>query len=172
MQLNHYTSKFIKKKFPITIICDNISNAPNIGSLFRICDAFGIEKIVFTGDAIDIPSRKMQKTSRATEKYVSYEIVKNINQYLAVIKNSHKLIAIEITESSKQVHLYKFQHEKPIALIIGDENYGISEDVLNICNDIIHINMFGNNSSMNVVQATNIILYEATKQLQYDSIKK
>jgi tRNA G18 (ribose-2'-O)-methylase SpoU len=46
MQLTHDTTKFNKKTFPITIICDNVNNAPNIGALFRVCDAFGVEKII------------------------------------------------------------------------------------------------------------------------------
>ncbi|HCY81920.1 MAG TPA: RNA methyltransferase, partial [Xanthomarina gelatinilytica] len=45
------------------------------------------------------------------------------------------------------------------------ENFGISETVLTLSDAIIHINMFGQNSSMNVVQATSIALYEITKQV-------
>jgi tRNA G18 (ribose-2'-O)-methylase SpoU len=166
MQLTHYTSSFNKKTFPITVLCENVSNAPNIGSLFRICDAFGVEKLVFSGEALPIPSRKMQKTSRATEKYVSYEIITDIHQYIKKLKKTHCIIAIEITEKSKPLHQQKFNINKPIVLIIGDENFGVSEAVLSQTNEIVHINMFGENSSMNVVQATNVALYEITKQLQ------
>jgi tRNA G18 (ribose-2'-O)-methylase SpoU len=172
MQLTHDTTKFNKKTFPITIICDNVNNAPNIGALFRVCDAFGVEKIIFTGETLDIPSRKMQKTSRSTEKYVAYEKIKDIHQYLDIIKKTHQIIAIEITENSKPIHQYQFNKQKPIAFIIGDENFGIEENILNKTHEIIHINMFGNNSSMNVVQAINIVLYESTKQLQDVTIKK
>jgi tRNA G18 (ribose-2'-O)-methylase SpoU len=172
MQLTHDTTKFNKKTFPITIICDNVNNAPNIGALFRVCDAFGVEKIIFTGETLDIPSRKMQKTSRSTEKYVAYEKIKDIHQYLDIIKKTHQIIAIEITENSKPIHQYQFDKKKPIAFIIGDENFGIEENILNKTHEIIHINMFGNNSSMNVVQAINIVLYESTKQLQDVTIKK
>ena len=77
MQLTHYNSNFKKQKHPITLVCDNITNAPNIGSLFRVADAFGIEEIVFCGN--DIPlGKRMTKTSRSTEKYVSYRIENNI----------------------------------------------------------------------------------------------
>jgi len=166
MQLTHYTSSFNKKTFPITVLSENVNNAPNIGSLFRICDAFGIEKLVFSGEAIPIPSRKMQKTSRSTEKYVPYEIVNDIHQYIDSIKETHHIIAIEITEKSTPLHQHKFNTSKPLVLIIGDENFGVSEAVLSKSEEIVHINMFGENSSMNVVQATNIALYEITKQLQ------
>ena len=166
MQLTHYTTQFHKKTFPITVLCENVSNAPNIGSLFRTCDTFGIEKLIFSGEALLIPSRKMQKTSRATEKYVPYKVINDIHQYIESIKETHYIIAIEITEKSKPLHEQKFNTNKPIVLIIGDENFGVSEAVLNQTNEIVHISMFGENSSMNVVQATNVALYEITKQLQ------
>lgn len=164
MQLTHYNSNFNKKTHPITLVCDNISNAPNIGSLFRIADAFGIENIIFCGDNIPI-GRRMTKTSRSTEKYVNYQIEENISNVVEDLKVSHHLIALEITENSEELTTYHLKTDKPIALILGDEVFGVSEHILNKCDDIVHINMFGNNSSMNVVQATAITLYELTRQL-------
>ena len=164
-QLTYYTSKFKQQTFPITVVCENVNNAPNIGSLFRVCDAFGIEKLIFCGENLPIPSRKMQKTSRATEKYVSFELTDNINQVITKYKDSHSLVALEITQNSKPIHTVNFSNKKPILLIIGDENFGVSEKVIELVDNCAHIEMFGNNSSMNVVQATNIALYEITKQL-------
>lgn len=166
MQLNHYTSKFKKQKFPITLVCDNVTNAPNIGSLFRISDAFGVQKLVLCGNDVNL-GRKMMKTSRATEKAVDFEIKPSAKEVVESLKNEgHQIIALEITKNSKPIHAFKFSKEKPIALVVGDENFGVSEDILKLSDDIIHVAMFGQNSSMNVVQATNIALYEITKQLR------
>ncbi|WP_298553349.1 TrmH family RNA methyltransferase [uncultured Algibacter sp.] len=165
MQLTHYNTNFKKQKFPITLICDNVTNAPNIGSLFRIADAFGIEKLMLCGENIQL-GRKMAKTSRATEKIVLHEINCDASEVIEDLKSkNYQIISLEITDSSKPIHKVQFSTEKPIALIIGDENFGVSENILKISDLIIHINMFGKNSSMNVVQATNIALYEMTKQL-------
>lgn len=165
MQLTHYTSNFKKRSFPITLVCDNVTNAPNIGSLFRIADAFGIEKLILCGEHITI-GRKITKTSRSTEQFVDYQISESALKVIEDLKNKgYQIIALEITNSSKPIHSYKCSTDKPIALVIGDENFGISETILNTSNDIVHIDMFGQNSSMNVVQATNIALYEITKQL-------
>ena len=164
MQLTHYNSNFKKQKHPITLVCDNISNAPNIGSLFRISDAFNIDEIVFCGDDIPI-GKRMTKTSRSTEKYVNYRITKNIKDEIDQLKASHFIIALEITAKSIEINQFKLDSNKPVVLIIGDENFGVSESVLELCDAVIHINMFGNNSSMNVVQATSIALYEITNQL-------
>jgi tRNA G18 (ribose-2'-O)-methylase SpoU len=165
MQLNHYNTNFTNQIFPITLISDNVTNAPNIGSLFRIADAFGIEKLILCGDDISL-GRKMAKTSRATEKIVNYEVNRDALEVIQDLKSkNYQIISLEITNSSQAVHNVQFSTNKPIALIIGDENFGVSEHILNISDVIIHIEMFGQNSSMNVVQATNIALYELTKQL-------
>ncbi|HLT54460.1 MAG TPA: TrmH family RNA methyltransferase, partial [Flavobacteriaceae bacterium] len=103
--------------------------------------------------------------SRATEKLVHYQVEESIEDVISALKPTHCLIALEITTSSKPLHQIKLEASKPIALILGDENYGISEAVLKEVDDIFHIDMFGTNSSMNVVQAASIALYELTKQL-------
>lgn len=147
------------------MVCDNVTNAPNLGSLFRVADAFGIEKLIICGENISI-GRKITKTSRATEKVIDFEISESASNVVETLKaKGYQILSLEITSTSQPIHNFKFSSEKPIALIIGDENFGVSEAILNNSNAIIHIEMFGQNSSMNVVQATNIALYEMTKQL-------
>src|SRR5690606_1995884 len=164
MQLTHYNTQFKKRTFPVTLVCDNVINAPNIGSLFRICDAFGVEKLILCGEVS--LGRKMAKTSRATEKSVNFEIQESASKVVETLKQKgEQIIALEITNSSSPIHSFHFSAEKPIALVIGDENFGVSEAILQQSDAVIHIDMFGQNSSMNVVQATNIALYELTKQL-------
>lgn len=165
MQLSHEQNKFKKQQFPIILVCDNVTNAPNIGSLFRLADAFGVEELVFCGEHIPI-GRRMTKTSRSTEKHIKYRVEIDV---LSVVEEFKKLnylvVSLEISELSLVLHQFNFKQDKPIVLIVGDENFGISESVLKVSNTILHINMYGNNSSMNVVQATGIALYEITNQL-------
>ncbi|MDA0176540.1 tRNA/rRNA methyltransferase SpoU [Mesoflavibacter sp. HG96] len=165
MQLNHYNTNFKQQTFPITIVCQNVTNAPNIGSLFRTSDAFGIKELVFTGTEIPL-GRKMTKTSRATEKVVNYQVVEDAFGFISNLKNEgHQIISLEITDNSVALHKFSFNLKAPIVLVIGDENFGVSDQILSISDAIIHIDMFGQNSSMNVVQATSIALYEMTKQI-------
>lgn len=166
MQLNHYNSTFKKQKFPITLICDNVTNAPNIGSLLRISDALGVEELIFCGENSQL-GKRMKKTSRSTEKYVSYKEESDILQVVTSLKaKRYFIIALEITDSSISLDDFILNTNQPIALIIGNENVGVSEDILKLADEIVHIKMFGENTSMNVVQATSITLYELTKQLQ------
>lgn len=165
MQLNHYNTHFKKQTFPIILVSENVTNAPNIGSLFRISDAFGVLKLILCGDNLSL-GRKTTKTSRATEKVVDYEFNPSALHAVTYLKKEgFQIIALEVTNNSQPIHKYQFSKSQPLALVIGDENFGVSEAILDMSDATIHIDMFGQNSSMNVVQAANIALYEITKQL-------
>ena len=143
-----------------------MTNTPNIGSLFRISDALGVEELIFCGENLQL-GKRMKKTSRSTEKYVSHKVESDILQVVTSLKaKRYIIIALEITDSSISLDDFLLNTNQPIALIIGNENVGVSEDILKLADEIVHIKMFGENTSMNVVQATSITLYELTKQLQ------
>lgn len=164
MQLTHYNSKFNSKVFPITVVTDNINNAPNIGSLFRTCDAFGVKQLILCGTTIEL-GRKMTKTSRSTEKVVNYSIEEDVLEVVSRLKdNGAEIIGLEITTTSISVQQLEINKNQNVVIVVGSEKFGISNQLLNYCDKIVHIDMFGQNSSMNAVQAASIALYEITKQ--------
>ena len=111
MQLTHYNTDFQSKTFPIILVCDNVTNAPNIGSLFRIADAFGVEKLMLCGKNISL-GRKMSKTSRATEKVVNFQISKSALHVVEQLKSDdYQIISLEITKNSQPIHTFKFSKE-------------------------------------------------------------
>jgi len=167
MQLTHEKTNFQKQSFPVTLVCDHIYFQQNIGSLFRIGEAFGIEKIIFIGKGIPLTPRKINKTSRSTHLQVPNTFIEETESAIEyLLENKYEIIALEIADTSKPINEVKVLTNHKIALLIGSEIAGISESLLAIANQITHINMYGSNSSMNVVQATSIALYEITNKLQ------
>ena len=165
MQLDHYSSKFEKNQFAIILLTDNVTRPANVGSIFRIADAFGVEKLILGGSAIEL-NRKVWNTSRATEKVIEFEQIENSQ---VVIKNLKKegysVICVEITENSKSISEIQSENNQKIVLVVGSERYGIQHEILTCADNVYHIPMYGQNSSMNVAQATSIALYEITKLL-------
>ena len=165
-QHTHTTSAFSVKKFPIVLVCDGVQSPSNIGSLFRICDAFGVSEIIFCNSIINFNSPRLQKTARSTQKKVSYSestsIVTTIEQ---LKKNDFTIVALEITDTSVALEKLSIQLNQKIALIIGNERQGVSKEVLQGNPLAVHIEMFGENSSMNVVQATAIALHSIINKL-------
>ncbi|OIQ16575.1 MAG: RNA methyltransferase [Flavobacterium sp. MedPE-SWcel] len=165
-QLNHSETSFAKRTFPITLICDNISYQPNIGSIFRICEAFGVQNIIFVGEDIALTPRKINRTSRSTHLRVPHKVIESTNEVLEYLQqNDFEIIALEITDTSKSLQELALNNEKPIALIAGSEVNGISKELLQIAHQTTHITMYGENSSMNVVNAVSVALYDITSKI-------
>jgi tRNA G18 (ribose-2'-O)-methylase SpoU len=165
MQLTHANTHFEKRSFPITIVCDHIYFQQNLGSLFRIGEAFGIEKIIFIGKDIPLTPRKINKTSRSTHLQIPHSIIEETTEAIALLQEEYHIIALEITSTSNPIQQLSVPKNKKVALLIGNEIEGVSASLLAIANQITHITMYGNNSSMNVVQATSIALYEISNRM-------
>jgi tRNA G18 (ribose-2'-O)-methylase SpoU len=165
MQLTHANTHFEKRSFPITLVCDHIYFQQNLGSLFRIGEAFGIEKIIFIGKDIPLTPRKINKTSRSTHLQIPHSIIEETTEAIALLQEEYHIIALEITSTSNPIQQLSVPKNKKVALLIGNEIEGVSASLLAIANQITHITMYGKNSSMNVVQATSIALYEISNRM-------
>ena len=166
LQQTHNTTPFLSKKFPVILVCDGVQSPSNIGSLFRICEAMGVLEVVFCNSKINFDSPRLKKTARSTQKKVSYSESSDILKTLEELQQKgFSPIALEITDNSVHVEKLSLAKNEKITLIIGNEKLGVSEIVLEYISQSIHIDMFGDNSSMNVVQATSIALYSIINKL-------
>ena len=169
-QLKHSDYQQSDKKFPLSLIANDISSPLNVGSLFRLSDALGISKLYLCGKSAVPPNSKINKTSRSTEKYVSYEYHEDANILVDSLKSADTLIvSLEITSSSLTLGSSEFvaalATRKKVCLILGAENTGVNETLLALSELTVHIPMNGANSSMNVVSAASIACYEITKNM-------
>lgn len=163
-QHTHRTTPFKKREFPIVIICDGVQGPANIGSLFRVSDAFGVSELVFMAGDISMQSPRMRKTSRDTYKKVSWSESDNPAKLLEHYREAgYILVALEISSKSKELSGFNWDKDQKIALIVGNEQHGISQEVLSLADHVLHIELFGENSSINVSHAAAIALYELTR---------
>jgi len=168
LQLDHSRHSESDNKFPIIILTDNLMGEANIGSLFRLADAFNIEQIIFSGTPINLKSNRLRRTARGTFERVDFSHTENTIETIENYKSKgYEPVALEITSDSKPLDFYVLKNDSKILLIVGNERHGISEKILGIVRAKVHIPMFGNNSSMNVSQATGIALYEFSKTFLY-----
>lgn len=149
------------------LVLDSITSPANVGSLFRLADAFNIEKIIFCGSTFaDLTSNRLKRTARSTIKTIPSEQHENTAETcLNLASRGYTILALEITENSTPVNSYDYNKFEKVALVLGNENSGIEEKVLKTAHKSLHITMFGRNSSMNVAQAAGIALFEITKTL-------
>lgn len=124
IQQTHSTTPFSPQSFPIKVVCDGLQSQANIGSLFRICEAFGVAEINFE-------SNRLTRTACGTQTRLDYRISSEIEHELRKLKAaSVSLIGLEITDKSKPISTFS-ELATNIAIIIGNENLGVSNSVLN-----------------------------------------
>jgi len=146
------------------IICDHIVSPANMGSIFRLADAFGVSEIIFCGNQPDITSSRLRKTARNTESMVRFRESEDLAKTLTQLhEDNFTSVAIEITDDSIAIQKMNFSSIENIVIIVGSERNGISNTTLKMVHHTAHISMFGTNSSMNVAQAAGIALYEITR---------
>ena len=167
MQATHDSTTFKKKRFPIALVLDGISSPANMGSLFRLADAFGVEKLVFCESTVDLKSNRLKRTARATIKNVLFEERENSEVVCRELKDAgYKILALEIATGSTAIEELDLQVQEKVTLVLGNERLGVKKEILEMAHNLVHINMFGENSSMNVTHAAAIALFEITKSLQ------
>lgn len=165
-QLDHSHHSPSCIQFPLCLFVADVTHAENVGSLFRIADALGVEHIYLHGKTPSPPDKKLRKTSRATDNAVPYSVVDDAMAVIQSLKHDgYSIISLELTTSSISLDELMLPDKSKVCLIVGAENAGVSQHLLNASDYVVHIPMLGQNSSMNVAMACAITSYTLTRQL-------
>lgn len=143
------------------IICDGLQSPDNLGSILRVADAAGSNKIILLDSGLDLNSKKLSKLARSSEKHLTLEQL-SLTDFIQTRQQYRALYALEITDSSKNA--FETSIEPCDGIILGHESGGIREELLALCDCAIHLPMFGVNGSMNVSHALAIFLFEWRRQ--------
>lgn len=150
------------RRNPIFIICDNILDTYNVGSIFRLADAVAAEKVFLCGNTETPPNTRIKKASINTTEWVSWNYVENAEDVIANLREQFsagiQIVAIEQDQNSLPFNTFNYQ--LPLALVIGNETTGIGREVLDACDAIVELPMFGVNKSLNVMVSLGIVLYQ------------
>ncbi|MBS9782214.1 MAG: hypothetical protein KGV43_00215 [Arcobacter sp.] len=146
------------KRNPIVCILDNLQDSYNIGNIIRLCEAFLIDKIYLCGISAKIGiNKKVKISSKGTDKWIDIVYKESTKEAIEEIKSfDYKIYAVELSKYSTPY--YDTDLPKKIAFVLGNENRGISSDILNLCHKAIHIPMYGMSNSINVCNAASIII--------------
>lgn len=152
------------KRHQLYFILDNVLDTYNIGGIFRLADAVAAKEIFLCGLTNTPPDPKIHRAAIGTEKLVQWSYFKNTKSAVSKLKKSNvKVVALE--QGVGGVNYLNYNFKLPLALIVGSEQYGIDRDILNICDSVIELPMYGFNKSLNVIVSLAIVAYKALENL-------
>jgi len=146
------------KRFPITVIAENIRSLYNVGSMFRTSDGAFIEKLWLCGYTGFPPRKEIDKTALGSVETVPWEHTEDTISVIKKLKSDGYLIAaLEHTDSSK--NYLEAEYSFPLCIMLGNEVEGLSAEAVNLADMAIDIPMYGIKQSLNVSVAYGIIVY-------------
>lgn len=147
------------EKNPIVVILDNVRSLNNIGSIFRTCDAFRIEKLILCGISTPPPHRDIHKSALGAELSVDWQYFEHTTDAIVDLrKKGFHVFAVEQTTLS--ISLNEFQPGGRVAIVFGHEIHGVSPEVLAVSEAAIEIPQYGTKHSFNVAVSVGIVLWK------------
>lgn len=148
------------KKFDVMIILDNIRSGNNVGSVFRTCDAFRIEKIFLCGITARPPQRDIHKTALGATETVEWEYFESAAEAIEkAAKEGYRVWAVEQTENSLPLNEFIPEKNRKYALVFGNEVRGVDQQVIDRCEGSLEIPQFGTKHSLNIAVSAGIVLW-------------
>ena len=150
----------------IIVVLEDIHDPHNAAAILRTCDAMGIQNVWFIFEKEkSYDPKKIGKASSATaNKWLDFKLFDSTSQCITDLKQEgYSIIATVLTEKSESLLTASFPEEK-IALLVGNEHRGLSENACTLADRTIMIPMRGFVQSLNVSVATAILLWEITRQ--------
>ena len=154
----------------VVVVLDNVRSAHNVGSAFRSCDSFKVDKVWLCGICALPPSAEIRKSALGAEESVPWEHSAETLDAVRSLKDSgFTIVSVEQTTGSVSLENFVPEFWDPIekkgkkyALIFGNEVDGVAQEVVDASDLTLEIPQFGTKHSLNVSVSVGVVLWHIT----------
>ena len=149
---------------PFYLILENVYDTYNIGGLFRLADGLNVAKLYLCGHMDTPPHTRIERASIGTYKVVPWAYFKTVREAIEDIcqtRNAERgtLQVVAVEQDSRSQPYTQIHYSSPVALIVGNETFGVLPETLALADTIAEIPMWGINKSLNVIVSAAIVSY-------------
>ncbi|MBN7812970.1 23S rRNA (guanosine(2251)-2'-O)-methyltransferase RlmB [Algoriphagus sp. H41] len=153
---------FAVGKSPLILVLDHITDVRNFGAIARTAECAGVDAIVIPEKGSAQINSDAVKTSAGALNFLPVARVRNLF-YACRDLQKMGLTLVAITEKTDKI-MYEADFSSPVAMVMGSEEDGISQEIMGIVDDKVKIPMAGNIGSLNVSVSAGVAIYEAIRQ--------
>lgn len=146
---------------PLAVLVEDIQDPGNLGTIIRTADAAGAGAVLLTAGAVDPYGPKVLRASMGSMFHLAVARMGR-DEALAQLRRAGLRIVAADPRAGRAV--YDVDLRGPLAIAVGNEGAGLSEDLLALVDETAAVPMPGRAESLNVAVATGIFLYEAVRQ--------
>jgi tRNA G18 (ribose-2'-O)-methylase SpoU len=153
----------------LAVLVDRPQNPGNLGSLIRSCESLGADALLIIGHAVDLYAPRTVRASMGA--FFALPVIRlrsfeTLEEWIAGVRARAGRFELVGTSAHATRPLFEHEWTGPKLLVVGNEMLGMSQRLAEMCDVNVTIPMFGTSSSLNVVAATSILLYEVKRQRQ------
>ncbi len=155
----------VAERLPLTVVADHFRSAINVGTLFRVCDCFGVESAVLCGYTPSPDDGRAKQAALGAEAWVPW---RRAGRTLEAVREEQargrQVIALETVPSAVPLEAWTWRF--PCSVVLGSERFGLDAEVVKACDAVMRIPMFGHKNSLNVVMAFTLVAHAARTAFQ------
>lgn len=141
----------------VVVLAHNIRSLWNVGSIFRTCDCFAVEKLLLSGYTASPPRPEITKVAIGAEALVPWEHAIDPALLLHSLGDrGYRLVSLE--QSPRSVPIAAYTWPLPLCLIVGHEVLGVPGELEEMSDDVVEIPLYGHKESLNVAVALGVAL--------------
>jgi TrmH family RNA methyltransferase len=146
---------------PIVLICQGVEKPGNLGAMLRTADAAGVEAVIAADPVTDWGNPNLVRASKGTVFSIPVASASTAQTLIWLSENG---ISLAATTPDTNVDYTDLDYTEPIAIAVGAEKYGLTDEILAAAAYKIRIPMAGRANSLNVATSAAVVIYEAVRQ--------
>lgn len=152
-----------RRRSDVTVVLENVFDPHNIAAVMRTCDAVGVQEVFAITDRIPPRSNWGYRSSRSANKWVDLRAFHDREECMEVVRSGYARL-LGACPGPGVLSLYRTDLTRSVALVFGNEKYGVSDWMRERCDGWFSIPQCGMLPSLNVSVACGVVLYEMFRQ--------
>jgi tRNA (guanosine-2'-O-)-methyltransferase len=152
-----------KRQPDLTVVLENVFDPHNVSAVMRTCDAVGIQDVFILNNKIPPHKKWGYRSSSTAAEWLTIHQFTDVNECFDQLRKRYqKIYTTHLSEVAANV--YDLDMTKSVALIFGNERFGVSDDIRKLADGDFIIPQEGIIKSLNISVACAVSLYEAYRQ--------
>lgn len=152
-----------KRQSDISVVLENVFDPHNVSAVMRTCDAVGIQDIYILNNRIPLRKKWGFRSSSTAAKWLTIHQFTDIDECFKAVRAKYQHVYASFLGDGA-ADLYEMDMTRSVALVFGNESFGVSEDIRTFTDGSFVIPQVGIIKSLNISVACAVTLYEAFRQ--------
>ena len=139
------------------LFLEDVQDPGNVGTIIRTADAAGYQGVFISSHSADIYNLKTLRSMQGSHFHLPIYRVSREDMLTLARQNDLQILASTLSEDS--LDYQKVEKHENFLLVMGNEGQGISQEMSDAADVLVHISMKGQAESLNVAVAAGILMF-------------